>query len=74
MCHIQWNRGRSTIREREREGATVRKIRKKGVPIQTNFVPEGNSAVTDVLLCLVNGTRPGIFEQTGGLQPAGLGG
>ena len=49
---------------------SVSKLRQIRDLIQSNFVPEGNSAATDILLSLSlsldNGPHPGISEQTGG--------
>lgn len=48
--------------------ASVSKLRQIRDLIQSNFVPEGNSAATDILrsLSLDNGPHPGTSEQTGG--------
>lgn len=47
---------------------SVSKLRQIRDLIQSNFVPEGNSAATDILrsLSLDNGPHPGTSEQTGG--------
>lgn len=53
-------------RDRQIERGSVSKQRQIRDLIQTHFVPECNSAATDVLHSLNNGPHPGISEQTGG--------
>lgn len=49
----------------ETEMGSVSKLKQIRDLIETNFLPEGNSAATDILCSLDNGPYPGIFEQTG---------
>lgn len=70
---IEKDRGRGTLQshdeskiKRQAERGSVSKLRQITDVIQTNFVPEGNSAATDVLRSLDNGPHPGRSEQTGG--------
>lgn len=60
-------------RRTQTERGSVSKLRQIRDLIQTNFVPEGNSAATDGRPSLDNGPHPGTSEQTGGTQPAGQG-
>lgn len=74
-CDIQKDRGRSTIQRHDQskiktqgqtERGSISKLRQIRDLIQTNFVPEGNSAATDVRHSLDNGPHPGMSEQPGG--------
>lgn len=60
-------------RQRQTETGSVSKLEQIRDFIQTNFVPECDSAAADLLLSQDNDLYPAICEQTGGTEPAGRG-